>query len=153
MFEFGCGDGNQLSHYDMPRYVGLDVSKTAIQSCKDKFSADKTKSFYLYDSKFLSQMKMLPKTELTLSVDVLYHLVEDEVFHRYLRDLFHYSLRYVIIYSTNFDAAYDSPHQRDRRFTDYIRDTFKNFILIDTIVNPFKGPETRSDFYIYKRMR
>jgi hypothetical protein len=151
--EFGCGDGNQLSHYDIPHYVGLDVSKTAIQSCKDRFSADKSKGFFLYDSKSLSQVEMLPKAELTLSVDVLYHLVEDDIFHRYLSDLFHYSSKYVIIYSTNFDAAYDSLHQRDRRFTAYIQNTFKDFELIDTIVNPHKGPESMSDFYIYKRIK
>src|SRR5579872_3671688 len=34
--EFGCGDGHQLSLAVYPRYVGLDVSKAAIDICKHK---------------------------------------------------------------------------------------------------------------------
>ena len=36
--EFGCGDGNQLSSAEYPRYVGLDVSKTAIGMCRRRFA-------------------------------------------------------------------------------------------------------------------
>ncbi|TAT59972.1 hypothetical protein EGM92_29840 [Enterobacter cloacae] len=31
MMEFGCGDGNQLSLADYPRYTGFDISDHAIQ--------------------------------------------------------------------------------------------------------------------------
>ena len=49
VIDFGCGDGNQLSLFDFPSYIGLDVSSTAIKLCKKRFKDDKTKSFFLYD--------------------------------------------------------------------------------------------------------
>ena len=49
MVEFGCGDGNQLSLAQYPRYVGLDVSRTAIGLCQRRFAKDPAKSRFLYD--------------------------------------------------------------------------------------------------------
>lgn len=46
VIEFGCGDGHQLSLADYPRYIGLDVSRTAIELCKRTFMDDRTKSFF-----------------------------------------------------------------------------------------------------------
>jgi cyclopropane fatty-acyl-phospholipid synthase-like methyltransferase len=45
VLEFGCGDGNQLKIAKYPNYIGLDVSKTAINICHQLFPNDKTKSF------------------------------------------------------------------------------------------------------------
>lgn len=41
--------------------------------------------------------------DLSLSLDVIYHLVEDEVFETYINTLFKSARRYVIIYSSNSD--------------------------------------------------
>lgn len=152
VIEFGCGDGNQLVHYKIPYYIGIDVSKTAIDMCMKKFKDDKTKSFFLYNHWISLKNNKLKTADLTLSVDVLYHLVEDAVFKRYIADLFSSAEKYVIIYSTNFDKSYDSPHQIDRKFTQHIENTIKSFKLIETIVNPHKGEKTMSDFFIYKRI-
>jgi glycosyltransferase involved in cell wall biosynthesis len=151
VIEFGCGDGNQLQYFDMPEYIGVDVSKTAVETCKKRFAGDIGKEFYAYDQ-FVNKADGVKKAELTLSVDVLYHLVEDEVFQSYISELFRYSSRYVVIYSTNFNKSYDSPHQRDREFTQHIENTIKSFKLIETIVNPYKGEKTMSDFFIYRRI-
>ncbi|HVZ33768.1 MAG TPA: class I SAM-dependent methyltransferase, partial [Polyangiaceae bacterium] len=37
VLELGCGDGNQLALAEYPRYLGLDVSKTAIDLCVQRF--------------------------------------------------------------------------------------------------------------------
>ena len=37
IIEFGCGDGNQLSLARYPRYIGLDVSRSAIGLCRSRF--------------------------------------------------------------------------------------------------------------------
>lgn len=151
VIEFGCGDGNQLAYYKFPNYTGLDVSNKAITNCKKRFDGDPSKRFILYED--LSRKNIESESaDLTLSIDVVYHLVEDAVFLRHLHDLFYYSNRYVIIYSTNFDRVYDSPHQVDRKFTPHIEKNIEDFKLIETIINPHKGRETMSDFYVYKRM-
>ncbi len=50
VIELGCGDGNQLPLAAYPQYIGLDVSKTAIELCKIRFACDPGKSFFLYDN-------------------------------------------------------------------------------------------------------
>src|ERR1035438_8966382 len=38
--EFGCGDGNNLSLINYPKYIGLDVSPTAIKLCMNRFRSE-----------------------------------------------------------------------------------------------------------------
>jgi SAM-dependent methyltransferase len=45
VIELGCGDGLQLALADYPRYVGVDVSRTAIELCRQRFAGDATKTF------------------------------------------------------------------------------------------------------------
>lgn len=78
--EFGCGDGNQLSLADYPSYVGLDVSRSAVESCVRRFVDDPTKSFYLYDGDCFADNAQLFTADLALSLDVVYHLTDDKTF-------------------------------------------------------------------------
>jgi SAM-dependent methyltransferase len=150
VIEFGCGDGNQLSYYELPQYTGVDVSDTAISLCRNKFKNDSAKRFISYQEFEIHKTEIV-QADLTLSVDVIYHLVETSVFEKYIRDLFSVAKRYVIIYSTNFDQTKDSPHQVNRHFTSYIEKNIMGFDLIKKIVNPYKGKNTMSDFYIYRK--
>jgi len=81
VIEFGCGDGNQLSLAKYPSYLGFDVSSTAVSKCRELFKSDPSKSFRLL-SEYENEI-----ADLTLSLDVIYHLVEDEIFERYMRNL------------------------------------------------------------------
>jgi SAM-dependent methyltransferase len=115
VIEFGCGDGNQLSLAEYPRYLGFDVSPEAVRTCRLKFEDDPTKTFKLvadYDG---------DRADLTLSLDVIFHLVEDAVYEDYMRLLFQAADRYVIVYATNTDRStpLDRAHVRHRRFTDW----------------------------------
>ena len=59
----------------------------------------------------------IDKADMAISLDVLFHLVEDEIFERYIRNLFSSAQRFVVIYSSNFDQYTESPHEalRERR--------------------------------------
>ncbi|QUY44703.1 methyltransferase domain-containing protein [Acaryochloris marina] len=149
VIEFGCGDGNQLSLYKTPSYIGLDISSRAISLCRDKFEKDPTKNFIKYNDR-LSNLD-LQKAELTLSIDVIFHITKTKNLNKYLNNLFDYSKKFVLIYSTNFNKKHKSIHQVDRKFSEYIENQITNFSLINVINNPHKGKETMSDFYIYKR--
>ncbi len=122
-----------------------------MKSCEDRFRDDCTKRFLLYDNTFPFKQNELHPADLTLSIDVLYHLVEDEVFGVYVKNLFHYSNEYVLIYSSDFERAHHSPHQVDRRFSPLIQEKIREFQLITKIINPHKGEETMSDWYFYRR--
>ncbi len=158
VIEFGCGDGNQLTLARYPSYIGLDVSETAVKMCSRKFSTDKTKSFLLYNSLAFTDNHRIIKADLTLSLDVLYHLVEKEVFEKYLSDLFGASEKYVIIYASDYDQKEEPVYQHENRrsFTRFVSENFPQFKLQEIIKN--KYPETKNglvgsfcDFYIYAK--
>lgn len=154
VIEYGCGDGNQLSLSKYADYTGYDISKKAIAICKKKFSNDLNKQF-----KLISPTKTIyKKAELTLSLDVLFHLIEDDIFNKYMKRLFDTSTRYVIIYSSNHEELVAS-HVRCREFTKWIDSNISNvWTLYQKIGNRYPidkaDPENTSfsDFYIYKKV-
>lgn len=152
VIEFGCGDGNQLAMFDMPRYIGLDVSETAVMLCIDKFQKEKNKSFFLYRSECFRDNAEIFKADLTLSLDVLYHLIEDQVFEKYCSDLFDSSKKWVIIYSSDKQCKekFQSPHIKHRKFTEWIRKNIKGWQLDKKIEN--KDKSSPADFYIYRKI-
>ena len=48
VIDFGCGDGNQIEFIKDTKYLGLDVSATAIEKCKRGYESDPLKTFLLY---------------------------------------------------------------------------------------------------------
>jgi SAM-dependent methyltransferase len=150
VIEFGCGDGNQLSLASYPRYVGLDVSRTAIKMCMHRFAGDRGKSFFLYDSSCFADNAKLFRADLTLSLDVVYHLIEDAVFEAYMRQLFDSAARYVVVYSTNGDIRDDAPHVRHRYFSSWVDSNRPEWKLTHVAKGPAPG-ERRADFYVHER--
>ena len=151
--EFGCGDGAQLALARYRRYVGLDVSATSVALCRARFAGDPSKAFYLASELPLHYGNF----DLALSLDVIYHLVEDPVFDAYMRQLFRRSDRHVVIYASDTAHATDAPHVRHRNFTGWIREHAREWTLADRIENrypydPARPDETSfADFYFYRR--
>src|SRR5689334_6287087 len=40
VIELGCGDGHQLGMIAYPRYIGLDVSASAVRRCIEQYGKD-----------------------------------------------------------------------------------------------------------------
>jgi hypothetical protein len=150
--EFGCGDGNQLSLARYPRYVGLDVSKAAIALCKTRFTNDRTKSFFLYDSQCFVDNAGAFRADLTLSLDVIYHLVEDHTFEAHMMHLFGSARRYVIVYATNTTAQGTAPHVRHRPFSRWVELNCPQWRLLLKEIGPGSG-SGRADFFVYEQIR
>lgn len=148
--EFGCGDGNQLALLDVPDYLGLDVAPSAIAACRARFAGQPGRSFRL-----MHDRESLAAAELTLSLDVVYHLVEDEVFAAYMQDLFDHAWRYVIIYASDVEQSWPSRHVRHRRFTRHVAEHFPEWRLSATVPNLYpydpQRPEETSfaAFHVY----
>ncbi|MDB5540764.1 MAG: hypothetical protein JWQ89_2491 [Devosia sp.] len=150
VIEFGCGDGNQLMLARYPRYIGLDVSYTAIDRCRNLYKEDSTKSFLLLDS-YAGET-----ADLSLSLDVIFHLVEDEVFEAHMNFLFDAARRSVIVYSSNVDRSNSAAHVRHRRFTDWVAVRRPEWVCRSVIENEFplqSDPQQESfaDFYVFQR--
>ena len=152
VIEHGCGDGAQLSLAEYPSYMGFDVSPVAISRCAGMFSDDNTKEFKLM------QEYRGETAQLALSLDVIFHLIEDDVFNSYMEKLFNSSERFVIIYSSNTDDNHrgQAAHVRHRRFSDWIEKHLQQWRLLRHIPNkhPFEGDINSgsfADLYIYER--
>lgn len=149
VIEFGCGDGHQLSLAHYPSYTGYDVSPAALNLCRTRFAADPTKNF-LPMSAYAGAT-----ADLTLSLDVIYHLLEDDAYAHYMTILFSAATRYVIIYSSNYDSPYDPySHVRHRCFTDWVINHCPGWRLETHVTNPlgFHGDLNQgsvADYYVY----
>jgi SAM-dependent methyltransferase len=155
VIEFGCGDGRQLALARYPSYTGIDVSPTAIGLCKARYGGRPECEFYLASE----HAARSGGYDLALSLDVIFHLVEEAVYESYMRDLFSAAERFVIIYASNEESSRPAPHVRHRRFTGWIVQHAPEWDLTQHIPNPYpydplKPNETSfSDFYVFARNR
>ncbi len=152
VIEFGCGDGNQLQLANYPSYLGFDVSNNAIDICQKKFHDDDHKSFSLVNEYNDED------ADLSLSLDVVFHLVENDVFDQYMTTLFDAGLKFVIIYAsdTNEQDKPQLPHVFHRKFTDWVKLNKREWSLQQVINNRFpydhmSGLGSPSKFFVYER--
>jgi cyclopropane fatty-acyl-phospholipid synthase-like methyltransferase len=155
VIEFGCGDGAQLALARYPRYIGIDVAEGSISACRRRFEGDGAKSFYL-----AGQMPAdLGRFDLVLSLDVIYHLVEDQVYDAYMCSLFAQADRFIAIYSSNRVEPSDAPHVCHRLFTQWIKVHQPQWIETGHLPNrypydPAKASETSfADFYFFEKKK
>lgn len=157
VIEFGCGDGHQLSLAHYPRYIGLDVSAAAVAHCGRLFAGDPDKSFFLYNAKAFIDRAGVLRADLALSLDVIFHLVEEEVFEDYMRHLFAAANRYVIVYSSDYDGP-QQIHERHHQFSAWVAQNRPEWQLLEQIKNPYPydpadpGETSQADFFIFELM-
>lgn len=150
VIEFGSGDGAQLALAQYPDYIGVDVSPTIIHRAKDKFREKRSVRFI-----HISEVDQSLKADLSLSLDVIYHLVEDEVFHRHMEQVFNAATKAVIIYASNEDRDWHKPHVKHRNFTRWVEKNRGDFVLSRHIPNiyPYDPDDSRNtsfaDFYVF----
>jgi SAM-dependent methyltransferase len=151
VIEFGCGDGNQLSLAKYPTYLGFDVSSTVLSKCRELFRPDPHKSFRLM-SEFAGET-----ADLALSLDVIYHLVEDNVFAEYMQTLFQAANRYAIIYASDTDdnRGHEGTHVKHRMFTRWVQENAPTWKLLEHVPNRYKytGDYRKgsfADFFIFE---
>jgi hypothetical protein len=151
--EFGSGDGAQLELARYPAYTGIDVSANAVQRCQARFKNDPSKRFLLASSPEADKAH----AELALSLDVIYHLVEDATYDQYMTRLVVAAEKFVCIYSSNVAKVSPATHVRHRVFMDWMRTKAPIWKLILKVDNPFpedpqKPDETSwADFYFFEK--
>ena len=147
--ELGCGDGNQLGLLDVPQYTGYDIAETAVKMCTKMYADDASKNFIHY---LPEEYDGQSKAQLSLSLDIIFHLVEDEVFETYMQHLFQLSSDWVIVYSSNSEdpEAEGIEHCRNRKFVDWIEVNISGWEFVKKIDNKYPD-RSISDFYFYKK--
>ena len=131
--EFGSGDGHQCSHFSFDNYIGVDVSRNAIANCQEKLGHKAGWRFLHYKD---AEVRTL-KSPLVLSLDVIFHLVEDRVFDEYMGKLFQTSTKYVLIYSSDHNEKTRNEHVRHRAYSDWIKERAPHFSLEAEWPHPF----------------
>ncbi len=156
VIEYGSGDGHQLTLAKYPEYLGFDVAQTAIDLCRKNFAENSSRTFAHYND-YNSE-----KADLTLSLDVIYHLVEKNVYENYMARLFDSSKGHVIIYSSNSSdkeafKGHGSEHVLHRCFTDWVVENRPNWTLVEKIQNPYPYSKddhdntSLADFFIFRK--
>lgn len=154
VIEFGSGDGAQLELARYPTYTGIDVSARAIELCREKFRTDASKRFLVASTPEADAAR----AELSLSLDVIYHLVEDAVFEQYMTRLVAAAGRFIGIYSSNTTRTMRDKHVRHRQFTGWMTRNASDWKLLAKVDNPFPedpaNPDETSwaDFYFYEKL-
>ena len=154
IIDYGVGDGNQLKLINTENkvYTGIDVSPIVISKCNEIFKGDETKKFI-----HVNNINSNLQAELVLSCDVIYHLIEDDIYHEYMKNLFSMSKKYVIIYAKNENINH-AQHVKFRKFSTYIDKNLPSWKLIKKIPNKFpqlklghdNDTTSPSDFYIFE---
>lgn len=141
--EYGCGDGRQLEQAEYTYYVGFDVAPAAVELCRERFKDDPSKVFVCPPCP--------SDAELVLSLDVIYHLIDDSDYDWHLVDVFWSATRFVILYTTDSDLrSYPLPaaHVRHRPVQADVAARFPGFRLEGFKQNP-RPDLGGSDFYVY----
>ena len=143
-----------MSLANYKNYIGFDVSQTAINICKNKFYNDSNKTFIHLTDNIINYKK----ADLSISLDVIFHLLENNVFESYMNNLFNSSNKYVIIYSSNYDKK-RYKIVRHRKFTDWIDQYLSSSWKIKEYIpnkyprgSKFSGTTSYCNFYIYEKI-
>jgi cyclopropane fatty-acyl-phospholipid synthase-like methyltransferase len=148
--EFGCGDGSQLGFAEYPRYLGIDVVPAAVERCIESFRSDTSKSFMTCDLQAFADPARFVHADLALSLDVVFHLVEDPVYETYMHTLFDAADRFVIVYASDHDRSPPlKRHVRWRKFTPWVETNAPGWTL--SRVDPAPLPEYQ-DFHVFTRV-
>ena len=96
------------------------------------------------------------KFDVSISLDVIFHLVDQAVFDNYMNNLFSASKKIVVIYSSNLELEAPAPHVKHRKFDDWINKNKQEWHLESLLPNkyPFEddlNSQSMSDFYVYKK--
>ncbi len=110
IIDWGCGDGVVAALIDVPRYIGLEVSESALELCRQRADGP-GREWHLFDGYADPGLK----ADLALSLDVIFHLVEEDLYQRHLELVFG-SASIVCVMSSNRDEA-GREHVLHRVFT------------------------------------
>lgn len=142
LFDYGCGDGNQLKMISgYTHYTGYDIAPNIIEDDKILYVGHEDKLFTSKLNDIIGK-----KFDLSISMDVTYHIIENELFTFYLDTLFA-SADVVILFTTNSDHYTPLKHHKPRKIIDHIKSNYTDFELIDT-----KMYNDNVGFYTYKKI-
>jgi SAM-dependent methyltransferase len=143
--DLGCGDGTVIDIFrDLGSYIGYDVSRTAI----DRLVARGYPGHYQFRMADGAPPEHAP--DLAMSLDVVFHLVEDAVFRRYMGMLTGVGARYLLVLTWNSSILSTEhtvgSHVLYRDFRACMEEDYPGYRLVQEY--PYELPT--STYYLYE---
>lgn len=99
LLDLGCGDAQLGARVNVDHYLGVDVSPTAAEAARARLGMRGRGG--TVEVLTLAQLPpAIGMVDVAISMDVVFHLLEDEAYHDHLQRLFDVAKRAVGIYST-----------------------------------------------------
>lgn len=140
IIDWGAGDGHVLGliRPQVP-YHGIDVSRIAVTRLQRMFPQHSFSLATNYRGN---------RADLALSLDVIFHLVNELDYEVYMQRLFGSAERLVLIHATDHDGGQTSRHVKWRHWTADVAQWFglAGWQLVERPDDP-----TRLGFYLYRR--
>lgn len=157
VLDLGCGDGNQNALFDFPHYTGIDTSETIINKNKALYADTPHREFFQNDCSDGGADTHVYQPDLVVSLDVIFHLIEDELYNAYMNALFHSGNRYAIAFTHKLPAGEPVPetqsdHTKFRDVEGWAIENAPDFQLIDCLPNPYINADDglgKSPCYFY----
>jgi SAM-dependent methyltransferase len=145
--ELGCGDGQQLLLAHYPQYTGLDIAPSAIAACRRLHGNDAGKHFGVYNP--FSFNPEAYASDMALSMEVIFHLTEEESYQLYLQHLFACARKWVLIFASNAPDTTGGvfPHFKPRPF---LADVPPGWQLRQQLPNPHADISI-SEFFFFEK--
>lgn len=144
VLDMGCGDGSVFQRLrNLPIYHGMDISSIIIARMQQKYEKD--------DSRMFFEPHTMPDYyyDLVISIDTIYHLVNDHEYIDYLEKLEKKCKNYLIISSTNYNAYYGGGYIRHRAFLKDIKDL--GFKLLKKVDSPFDTDQC--GYFVFEKLK
>ena len=134
--DLGCGDGRQADRFHVPEYVGLEVSEHAVAEARKRLAKHPNRTAHVWEPSDL-----LPETGcIALSMDVVFHLVDDELHDAYMRALFQAGTKAVAIYSTDYEGE-PQGHMRHRNVSRWVEENIQGWKRTQAVPPPWPNSE------------
>jgi predicted O-methyltransferase YrrM len=109
ILDLGCGDGFIAEQLKVESYTGFDPAPSALKLCRDAMPGRTFKHE-------MPETLYAPGYDLTMSLDVMFHLVDDEDYGHHLGMLLGFTKERALVYATNHEER-GAAHVRHRRWT------------------------------------
>lgn len=151
-FEIGSGDGIFANLLNLEKYVGYDISESAVDLANKKFAKPKFKA----TTKHVAPWR---KFDITMSIDVIYHIVDKRDFAKHMNKLFSASKKLVVIYSYPKQPSREVPeHIKFNDFMGWAKHQAHEWELVEHLPNKFpfdldnQKSTSESEFFVFNQI-
>ncbi len=157
LIDLGCGDGHIAAMLQVERYLGLDIVPSSIGLCRSQFGNRPDMTFTPISAGSIGNFEHFLSCDLSLSMDVSFHIVDEAEFAAHVRRLCMFTSRYAILYSSRSQETTRSlngeaprAHKLHRDIVAAVQTEAPDFRYLGEEPHPYPE-ESQARFHIFER--